>query len=514
MTTFSRLAVMLAAAITLPAVAADAEWDPKWYNPVPADGDLVLPIRCGGGIVFRPVDVPATMSPLADRAVTFGEPQTELGFLDYERGAYIAAPFPTGASARRYYIGKYDVTRDQFAAIRAGECVAPTPTGRLPQANVSWIDAVQAAADLSTWWLANARDKLPKRGDSFGYARLPTEDEWEYAARGGASVSESDFLAQTWPMPEGIERYAQAGSRVTAGRAQQVGGLKPNPLGLYDMLGNVDQMMLESFRLNRVGRLHGQAGGIVVRGGNYTSLPSSLRTAMRAELPPYDGKTNTPTKLATVGFRLVLSAPTTGSLPEAEQARKSFSDELGRRENVPDDPAQLITLLRESLPDESLRRNLDRISAKLASESRDRTDQLRVTMLAQMEAGAVMANFVWTLERSARQLDSMVDGVSAGHPDEQERLRAAAKRRRDQQSASLDGYLRLLRGISLSAVSPEIEAQSALLRQELTSRGQKQLFDMLTVLTKHAVFERAGQSLPRTTALADIDAVPVSDATR
>ena len=60
----------------------------------------------------------------------------------------------------------------------------------------------------------------------------------------------------------------------------------PNPLGLYDMLGNVEQWVLDPYRLNRVGRLQGMPGGLVARGGSYATPIEELRTSMRAEIPP------------------------------------------------------------------------------------------------------------------------------------------------------------------------------------------------------------------------------------
>jgi hypothetical protein len=280
------------------------------------------------------------------------------------------------------------------------------------------------------------------------------------------------------------------------------------------MLGNVEQMMLESFRLNRVGRLHGQAGGLIVRGGSYTSSPASLHTAMRGELPPFDPRTNAPNRLSTVGFRLVLSAPTVGNLVETEQANQNFKTVLAGQDNAPDDPAQLIATLRDALTSEPLRHDLDLISAKLASADRNRADEERTAMLAQLEAASVMANFVWTLEAQARTVEKMIDGVFAGHADQQESARATVARRRNQVRASLDGYLRLLRGVSLGPAGRDIEAQSALLRQEMVSRGQQQLFGLLAVATKHAIMQRDGKLLSRDSALADIIATPSSDTSR
>ena len=99
-----------------------------------------------------------------------------------------------------------------------------------------------------------------------GFARLPTEVEWEFAARGGTAVSQADFSERVFPMTEGIVRYVWfAGAESANGKAQFIGLLKPNPLRLHDMLGNIDEMVFEPFRLNRLNRLHGQAGGYVVR---------------------------------------------------------------------------------------------------------------------------------------------------------------------------------------------------------------------------------------------------------
>ena len=433
----------------------------------------MLPLPCGGAMVFRPVDVPAGGTVLADRPVTMGEPQTDLGYIDYVHNVFLAAPFPAGDGARRYWMGKYHVTRDQYSAINGPSCPTPSPGGRVAQNAISWLDAVTAAAKWSSWLLANARDKLPRRDDAFAYARLPTEDEWEFAARGGTKVSEQDFLSRTWPAPEGIERYAMAGSRTAGGHVQQVGQLLPNPLGLYDMLGNLDQMTLEPFRLNRVGRPHGEAGGVVARGGNYTTPPASLHTAMRIEIRPFDPQTNAPTKLSTLGFRLVLAAPSVGSLRETEQVQAAFATELGRRQQIADsdDPRVLLDQLRQTTSDETAKRALDRLSAKLASDERARSDQAAWAMGAEMEGATVMAHFVWSLDHNAKVQEKLAT-VFADTPAMQDAARQAVVRRRAQMAASLDGYFRLVRQIATGPAAGEIEHQLAVLRQELLSRGQ------------------------------------------
>jgi len=376
---------------------------------------------------------------------------------------------------------------------------------------VSWLDAVNFAAKWSTWLLANARDKLPRREDAFAYARLPTEDEWEFAARGGTKVSEQDFLGRTWPAPDGIERYAMAGSRTAGGRVQQIGQLLPNPLGLYDMLGNLDQMTLEPFRLNRVGRLHGEAGGIVARGGNYTTPPASLHTAMRIEIQPYDPQTNAPTKLSTLGFRLILSAPSVGSLRETEQVQAAFSTELGRKQQIAesDDPRLLLDQLHQTISDESVRRGLDRLAAKLASDERARTDQAVWALGAQIEASTVMAHFVWWLDQYTKVQAKIAElQTFADHPDEQEKIQKEVARQRAEQAAALDVYFRLVRQIATGPAAGEVERQVVVVRQEMQNRGERWHSGFLPVMARHAAAIAAGQSPTRDKALADILAVP------
>jgi sulfatase modifying factor 1 len=119
---------------------------------------------------------------------------------------------------KTYYIGRFEITQGQWKKVMGsnpsvfqGQNV--TRSDSLPVENVSWEDAQRFIKKLN-------RLEKHKR------YRLPSEFEWEYAARAGA--------LKDIPWSE-IQLQAQLGTQTT----QPVGGKKPNAWGLYDMLGNV-----------------------------------------------------------------------------------------------------------------------------------------------------------------------------------------------------------------------------------------------------------------------------------
>ncbi len=502
--------VVLGFAVWAGGAAAQTPWDPKFTNPKPAADDLILPLPCGAAMAFRAVAVPAGIEPLDDRAIQLGTPDAELGFNEYQRGAFLAAPFPGANGVRVFYIGKYTVTRDQYEAVMNTSCPQPSLRGRVAQADISWFDAVDFTEKMSSWLLTHAADKLPQRDEALAFVRLPTEEEWEYAARGGVAVSESDYLAPTWPMPEGPERYAIAGAGMADGKAQQVGQLLPNPLGLYDMLGNVEQWVLEPYRLNRVGRLQGMAGGFVARGASYATPIEELRTSMRTEIPPFDAAKKQPTRLAFVGFRVVLSTVAGGGVRDVARLRQAFDALQHSRTGASLDPVAMLAQLRQQTPNIELRRGLDVVAAALSSEARARTDARAQAVRADLNAASALAYIVWRVQQLIKVQQQGLNDPYNQAPENAAllaRIRGSIAANQTEQQTALDAYTGLLRQVIADGAFENVSAQATVVTQEMAARADRRR-RFVDVAVAHLRTLEQGKPLANDAVLQAINAVP------
>jgi formylglycine-generating enzyme required for sulfatase activity len=157
-----------------------------------------------------------------------------------------------------------------------GQAYAPTDTQspRWPATCLSWKDAQAYVA-----WL-NGKAK----GLKSPY-RLPSEAEWEYAARAGTDT------ARWWGALIGTNNAncAGCGSAWDAREIAPVGQFAANPFGLYDMLGNVWQWVEDCWSESYVGApidgsaaKNGDCKKRVLRGGSWSNLPVFLRSAARS----------------------------------------------------------------------------------------------------------------------------------------------------------------------------------------------------------------------------------------
>ena len=413
------------------AAGQEPAWEERFYNPAAAPDDLVLPMPCGGSMVFRKVSTPVSADLLDDLQVKLGQANQETGYSEYIRREYIAGSLNTRALGLRdafFYIGKYEVTQDQYAAVMMDACPQPGMGGRRPVTEIAWFDAVAFSRAYTEWLYQNAPDSLPAEGDTRAFLRLPTEAEWEYAARGGAAVSDQQFLQRLFPMDGDITQYVWfQGPRSAGGRLRPVGLLKPNPLGLYDVIGNAEEFVLEPYRMNRAGRDHGQVGGFITRGGSYQTPEGQLRSAMRIEYNYFDDTTGRALALDTFGFRLLVSAPVAVSLARTTELREAWQEAARFSIDTEDfNPLDALNQLAADATEIELQQTLEEIAARFREELASRGEIEARALRRAISAGAVLI-------RMLRQDHRLIEATRTAY-DFQVQREPDAQRTRDLQT--------------------------------------------------------------------------------
>ncbi|MCL2291024.1 MAG: SUMF1/EgtB/PvdO family nonheme iron enzyme [Bacteroidetes bacterium] len=180
-----------------------------------------------------------------------------------------------------FYIAKYTVTQKQWEAVM-GANPSEYRGEDLPVVGVSWGDVQLFIVKLNTLTGKNYR--------------LPTEAEWEYAARGGNQSKRYKYSGSN-NLNEVAWYYDNSSDQV-----HPVGNKKPNELGIYDMSGNVFEWCSDWYsdytntpQVNPTGPAVGTDR--ILRGGCNSSLARNCRVAFRSYTTPSARLTN-------VGFRL------------------------------------------------------------------------------------------------------------------------------------------------------------------------------------------------------------------
>jgi formylglycine-generating enzyme required for sulfatase activity len=285
-------------------------------------------------MVFRPVWLNVGSDPFAPREFLMGS-RAGGDFRENPTKVQLGGSFIRDNGGKKdwlYYIGKYEVTEAQFGAVVSdggATAVAPAkPAGsRTPKTNVTLPEVYRFLEAYNAWLSDNGGNSIPAQDEFRGFVRLPTEAEWEFAARGGSAVDANRFDQKT-PYEGDLAKHEwYAGPRSSHGKLRGVGLLEPNPLGIHDMLGNCSELVSGLYQIEYV---QGRAGGWVARGGDFRTEEALMRSSARTEQPPYS-KDLKPARADSVGFRVALVTPVFTSINATRTLEAAWREHAASR---------------------------------------------------------------------------------------------------------------------------------------------------------------------------------------
>jgi formylglycine-generating enzyme required for sulfatase activity len=253
-----------------------------------------------------------------------------MGSATNEAGRFDAEGPQHPVMVRPFALGKYDVTSEEFLKFLKETGYQPQPCDRIlnlgwhspgkgiahppyvgepprwPAVCLNWDDA----RAYITWLNQKVREARPGLIHGLGPYRLPSEAEWEYAARGGTAT------ARWWgdELGRGHANCNGCGSAFDYRYLADVDSFAPNPFGLFGMLGNAWQWTRDCWHDSYAGApsdgsawvAGGDCTKHVIRGGSWENLPVFVRAAARTSSKG-DGRESDYSSLA--GFRVARDLP-------------------------------------------------------------------------------------------------------------------------------------------------------------------------------------------------------------
>jgi formylglycine-generating enzyme required for sulfatase activity len=273
--------------------AEEAESPAAEATPAPATEESLVEFDESNAVIQRN-DIGVEMVWIPSGSFMMGSPDSEVG-----RGRN-EGPQRLVTIRQGFWMGRHEVTQGQYEAVMGTNPSAFETCGKdCPVEGVSWKDAKKFIS------------KLNARNEGLVYS-LPSEAEWEYAARAGTTTAFAfgDSLGSTQANFDGNYPSGGASKGPYLGRTTKVGSYRPNAWGLYDMHGNVWEWVEDIYNDGGYTGLptdgsanttRGDSSLRVLRGGSWNLEGADSRSSRRSSIHP----TNTDYYDSFNGFRVV-----------------------------------------------------------------------------------------------------------------------------------------------------------------------------------------------------------------
>ncbi|MCL1992003.1 MAG: formylglycine-generating enzyme family protein [Spirochaetes bacterium] len=269
-------------------------------------GDTIAPQAAAwnaGDVIVSPAGIATAWIPAG--TFTMGSPVDEIGRWDNE------APQRQVTISEGFWMGVFPVTQQQWLAVMGSNPshfhanpAAGETQGRRPVENVSWHDAILFANRLSLLEGLNPAYSINDSANPNDWGveiiagsngwRLPTEAQWEFAARAGTATAFSNGTSD-WQNEAELDFIGWFDFN-SGGITREVGLKQPNPWGLYDIHGNVWEWVWDWFEDYPADASSGAFRAL--RGGCSFFLARNARSAGRNGVNPFHRGSN-------MGLRLV-----------------------------------------------------------------------------------------------------------------------------------------------------------------------------------------------------------------
>jgi len=320
-------------------IIASYAWESPWGRPgglhgfmMPPQDDLLVPGKVGVGTnasfwtyTYADSFLPTTASIVGTAGLQYFIDEIRVGdqwentvplelMVDVQGGTLPQSSALAGQQVQGFQVGKTEVTWGEWKTIRnwavangysdlagVGDTYPSGSPNNFPVVYVSWYDAVKwcnaksQKENLTPVYTVNGTtyktgQAAPTQSSSANGYRLPSEKEWEWAARGGVSSQ-----GYTYSGSNDVNAVAWYNSNSSSG-TKAVGTKLANELGIFDMSGNLWEWCWDSFMRNSLEERR-------LRGGGFSNLPSYISVGVR------EGNPTTPdTRFYTLGFRLACNS--------------------------------------------------------------------------------------------------------------------------------------------------------------------------------------------------------------